>query len=122
MKTCEDCLHKSVCDGWKDFDGSGDFNHICDDFTDRSEWVHLPSEEYTFTIRGDIAKECIIANCRAAEEEPKTGKWVLEKDPNGKPYCFHCSKCDKDFSNIGVNVASKFCPNCGSKMDNEHII
>lgn len=25
-------------------------------------------EEYTFTIRGDLAKGIIIANCRAAEE------------------------------------------------------
>lgn len=41
----------------------------CESFTDRSEWVHLPDDDYTFTIRGDIAKELIIANCRWAEKE-----------------------------------------------------
>ena len=43
------------------------FAEKCEDFTNRSEWVHLPSDEYTFTVRGDIAKELIISNCRAAE-------------------------------------------------------
>ena len=44
------------------------FAEKCEDFTNRSEWVHLPSDEYTFTVRGDIAKELIISNCRAAEK------------------------------------------------------
>lgn len=44
------------------------FADKCEDFTNRSEWVHLPSDEYTFTVRGDIAKELIISNCRAAEK------------------------------------------------------
>lgn len=70
--TCKDCLHYEACNYWlnKDakhlnaFDG-----FVCEHFKNRSEWVHLPNEEYTFTIRGDLAKGIIIANCRAAELE-----------------------------------------------------
>lgn len=68
--TCKDCLHFNVCRCASDRIISG-----CTHFTDRSEWVHLPDEEYTFTVRGDIAKGIIIANCRAAEK-------VLEKKRN----------------------------------------
>ena len=65
---CKDCLHYEVCN-----------YHICEEtdmtvaecthFADRSEWVHLPDDGYTFMVRGDIAKSLIIANCRAAEAE-----------------------------------------------------
>ena len=24
------------------------------------------------------------------------GVWWLEREPDGKPYCYHCSKCDLD--------------------------
>lgn len=63
--TCSDCLYYRRCKKL------GIVNvetlSVCEDFTDSSEWVHLPSDEYTFTIRGDIAKGLIISNCRAAE-------------------------------------------------------
>ena len=63
--TCSNCLHYKRCKKL------GIFNvetlSVCEDFTDSSEWVHLPNDEYTFTIRGDIAKGLIISNCRAAE-------------------------------------------------------
>lgn len=45
------------------------------------------------------------------------GRWILEREPNGKPYCFHCSVCDSDYHYIGIVTASDYCPNCGSKMD-----
>ena len=45
------------------------------------------------------------------------GRWVLEREPDGKPYCFHCSACDGDFHNIGITVAYDYCPNCGARMD-----
>lgn len=78
---CKDCLHYEACKGTYDIldtTCSGEFDYEefarnCNNFTDRSEWVHLPDGEYTFTIRGDIAKGLIkgliIANCRAAEAE-----------------------------------------------------
>lgn len=62
---CKDCLYYERCKKL------GIFNvetlSVCEDFTDSSEWVRLPSDEYTFTVRGDIAKGLIISNCRAAE-------------------------------------------------------
>lgn len=77
---CQDCLHYEACRDVYDelayknktydfeFDEE-DYARIgCHNFTDRSEWVHLPSDEYTFTVRGDIAKGLIISNCRAAEK------------------------------------------------------
>ena len=51
----------------------------CEDFSDRSAWVKLPSEDYTFTIRGDLARGIIIANCRAAEERERALK-VCERN------------------------------------------
>lgn len=72
MKTCKDCLHYEICKihGIK-VKNEKINKEFCGCFADNSEWVHLPSNEYTFTIRGDIAKELIIANCRAAEMEVK---------------------------------------------------
>lgn len=45
------------------------------------------------------------------------GKWLLEREPDGTPYCFHCSVCDADFHHVGVKSATDYCPNCGAKMD-----
>lgn len=47
------------------------------------------------------------------------GRWILEREPDGKPYCFHCSVCDDDFHYIGIVTASDYCPNCGAKMDGD---
>lgn len=45
------------------------------------------------------------------------GEWLLEKEPDGTPYCFHCSVCDPDFSHIGIKSATDYCPNCGAEMN-----
>lgn len=37
MKTCKNCLHNEMCCGTHT-----DNSPTCCDFTDRSEWVHLP--------------------------------------------------------------------------------
>ncbi len=70
--TCKDCLYYERCKKL------GIFNvetlSVCEDFTDRSEWVHLPDDEYTFMVRGDIAKTLILANCRAADTEKALGR------------------------------------------------
>lgn len=42
--------------------------------------------------------------------------WILEREPNGNPYCYHCSHCDSDFHNIGIKCASRYCPDCGATM------
>ena len=69
---CRDCLHFKACYEMATANNADEFNTMfaekCEDFTNRSEWVHLPSDEYPFTVRGDIAKGLIISNCRAAEK------------------------------------------------------
>lgn len=61
-----------------------------------------------------------LYNIPAADVAPVVrGQWVLERDPDGKPYCFHCSVCDDDFHHIGIIVAYDYCPNCGAIMDGE---
>ena len=89
--TCQDCIHHNVCYyagrlKTKDSDGEkriiAETNNVedtCEDFSDRSAWVKLPSEDYTFTIRGDLARGIIIANCRAAEERERALK-VCERN------------------------------------------
>lgn len=53
------------------------------------------------------------------ENMNKRGKWILEREPDGKPYCLHCSICDDDFSRISITTAYPYCPHCGTKMDLE---
>ena len=61
----------------------------------------------------------ICAIPAADVREVKRGKWLLEREPDGTPYCFHCSVCDDDFSIIGITTKYNFCPNCGSAMREE---
>mgnify|MGYP003341893305 CR=1 FL=1 len=56
------------------------------------------------------------------EKENVRGHWILEREYDGKPNCYHCSVCDMDGSFVGIKVASHYCPNCGAEMDNEHIL
>ena len=49
----------------------------------------------------------------------KHGHWILEREPDGKPYCYHCSVCDNDFRRIGIMSATDYCPNCGARMGEE---
>ena len=45
---CRDCLHFKACYEMATANGAEEFNTLfankCEDFTDRSEWVHLPCE------------------------------------------------------------------------------
>ena len=58
--TCKDCIHYNVCNMYDGPYISAHLEHTCENFTDSSEWVHLPSDEYTFTIRGDIARDLLF--------------------------------------------------------------
>lgn len=51
--------------------------------------------------------------------EVRHGRWILEREPDGTPYCFHCSVCDNDFHHIGIMTATDYCPNYGARMDKE---
>ena len=51
-------------------------------------------------------------------KEVKQGFWVLETEPDGKPYSYRCSVCGNDFHYIGITGASDYCPDCGAEMIN----
>lgn len=56
------------------------------------------------------------------EAEPvRHGRWILERNPDGTPYCLHCSECDPDFSVIYNGVATDYCPDCGVKMETDRV-
>lgn len=76
---------------------------------------------HAFKGLGKMVAETLV---RFVEKQPTVdavevvhGRWLLEREPDGKPYCFHCSVCDGDFSYIGITTAYNYCPNCGAKMD-----
>lgn len=59
----------------------------------------------------------LIMNSKEIDAKPIVyAHWILEREPDGNPYCYHCSHCDPDFSYIGIKCASKYCPNCGATM------
>ena len=50
--------------------------------------------------------ECVRMAIKALEQEPKTGKWI-----NNRNGTFTCDQCGCKHSN------AKYCPNCGTKME-----
>ena len=83
--------------------------------------VQLRNSGISVGLRMGI-KTCLtfLNNANTIEAEPvRHGRWILERKPDGKPYCFHCSVCDDDFHYIGITVAYDYCPNCGAKMESE---
>lgn len=54
-------------------------------------------------------------------EEIKYAKWIMERGPDGKPYCCHCSNCDLDFHRIEITTGYDRCPYCGAYMDTTKI-
>lgn len=75
-------------------------------------------------ILGDNSSIVDIINEQptADVQEVKRGYWIPERDPdeNNRIQCFHCSVCDDDFHYIGAFVATKYCPNCGARMDGDN--
>ena len=93
----------------------------CDDLLIRL--YDLADAKYTVTnwtqAFYDITDEIKNSPWVEPEDFVRHGKWLLEREPTGKPYCFHCSACDSDFSRISIVSATPFCPWCGAKMDEE---
>lgn len=79
-------------------------------------------EEENDERAAQIFEDCIselMAIPAADVAEVKRGRWILEREPDGTPYCFHCSVCDNDFHHIGIMTATDYCPSCGARMDKE---
>lgn len=70
-------------------------------------------------VKGEVQQllRIIDGQPRVDAKIEQHGHWVLEKTPDGKPYCFHCSVCDDDFKYIGIKTGYDYCPLCGAKMD-----
>lgn len=79
-------------------------------------------EEENDERAAQIFEDCVselMAIPAADVAEVRHGRWILEREPDGTPYCFHCSVCDNDFHHIGIMTATDYCPNCGARMDKE---
>ena len=50
--------------------------------------------------------------------ERKTGQWVESDEPNEKYVCSECGGACWYYDYEGEVAKSKFCPNCGAKMEN----
>lgn len=50
--------------------------------------------------------------------ERKTGHWVESNEPNEKYVCSECGGACWYYDYEGEVAKSKFCPNCGAKMEN----
>ena len=75
------------------------------------------NEHFLYGI--ETARE-LVESIRAADAQTvKHGRWITEYEPDGKPYCFHCSVCDSDFNIVRNEIAYDYCPDCGAKMDGE---
>lgn len=76
-------------------------------------------------ILGDNSSIADIINEQptADVQEVKHGYWIPERDPdeNSRIQCYHCSICDDDFHYIGAFIATKYCPNCGARMDGDSL-
>ena len=78
-----------------------------------------PYEENDFSQQINVILAIVDAQPAADVVEVRHGRWILEREPDGTPYCFHCSVCDNDFHHIGIMTATDYCPNCGARMDKE---
>ena len=62
-------------------------------------------------INPSVRKEVGNWAIRTLEQEPKTGEWIK------MPICFKCSNC-----NELEDRTTKYCPNCGARMDLQSVI
>ena len=96
-----------------------------DNLIDELSAACMPIYEKGITgILGDNSSIADIINEQptADVQEVERGYWISERDPdeNNRIQCFHCSVCDDDFHYIGAFVATKYCPNCGARMDGDN--
>ena len=78
-------------------------------------------------IRGAIS--AVKHHVPSAQPEQKRGKWIesteLSEQVKGKKYCSNCGKaqCAIEITDKTIqikSVTSKFCPECGAKMEASH--
>ena len=58
-----------------------------------------------------------INSLPSAQPEQKVGKWIRHEDEDGEPYGHNCSVCGEWY--VMPYGKTKFCPNCGAKMEEQ---
>ena len=95
------------------------------EYIERATALDICQKEYEDRLRmADYCGDTVAWNIGGAIKslpaadvaEVRHGRWILEREPDGTPYCFHCSVCDNDFHHIGIMTATDYCPNCGALM------
>ena len=87
------------------------FVHHCLPLIDNAPTVAYPFEKFRTMFCGTCQ-----ANMRIEPERPK-GEWI--KDNSGNRFCSECGSCAL-YHEIGTQIESRFCPNCGAKMRGEN--
>lgn len=86
----------------------------------------IDSETDSIFDRDMTIEELYYNLCELVDDEPtadvqevKRGYWIpgRDSDENNWIQCFHCSVCDDDFHYVGAFVPTKYCPNCGARME-----
>lgn len=86
----------------------------------------LELEYYGLSIHGTVAVKSVLPvfvnlldkQPTADVEEVKHGEWyLLDECANEGVYCSVCHKKVYKTDYANQNVKSKYCPNCGAKMD-----
>ena len=47
----------------------------------------------------------------------KHGRWVIERDMDGRVVCCYCSVCESEINYKNVYSLTPYCPYCGGKLD-----
>lgn len=58
-----------------------------------------------------------INSLPSAQPEQNVGKWIRHEDEDGEPYGHNCSICGEWY--VMPYGKTKFCPNCGAKMEEQ---
>lgn len=86
-------------------------------------WTEIMMIPHNGDMISSVEVEKAIVEAPTVDAVPVVhGHWILEREPDGKPYAFHCSVCDDDFHRIGNIVASDYCPDCGAKIDRKSVV
>lgn len=88
--TCKDCIHQTACLDW--CRGFGQEAELCEHFSDKSEWVHLPCK---------VGDTVYIASEFRGVVESKVRTLFLSSN---SIEMIRTECCDVPFSNFGVTV------------------
>ena len=85
---------------------------IC--FSKEQKWVDFRVSQGSNGQRDLIIK--YIEDLPSIQPKPKTGHWIAVENEEMKTVGYYCSECDLPME---TEYQTKFCPNCGSKMEVE---